>query len=45
MKYQTISLKQFYPAQGAIYKVAIATVLHIMFTRESSPGISLVFIW
>jgi len=26
MKYQTISLKQFYPAKGAIYYVAIATV-------------------
>jgi len=27
MKYQTISLKQFYPAKGAIYYVAIATVI------------------
>ena len=27
MKYQNISLKQFYPAKGAIYYVAIATVL------------------
>ena len=53
MKYQTISLTQFYPAKGAIYNVAIATVIFshvkftcedIMFSRESSPGISLVFI-
>ena len=57
MKYKTISLKQFYPAKGAIYYVAIATVIFshvkiiviftcedIMFSRESSPGISLVFI-
>ena len=50
MKYQTISLKQFFPAKGAIYYVAIATVIFshvftcedIMFSRESSP--SLVFI-
>ena len=27
MKYQTISLKQFYPAKGAIYYVAIATLI------------------
>ena len=27
MKYQTISLKQFFPAKGAIYYVAIATVI------------------
>ena len=27
MKYQTISLKQLYPAKGAIYYVAIATVI------------------
>ena len=27
MKYQTISLKQFFPAKGAIYCVAIATVI------------------
>ena len=27
MKYQTISLKQFYPAKGTIYYVAIATVI------------------
>ena len=27
MNYQTISLKQFYPAKGAIYYVAIATVI------------------
>ena len=53
MKYQTISMKQFFPAKGAIYYVAIATVIfshmkttgyfHVL-TRESSPGISLVFI-
>ena len=30
MKYQTISLKQFYPAKGAIYYVAIATVIYNM---------------
>ena len=33
--------------EGAMYHVAIATVLFsedIMFSRESSPGISLVFI-
>ena len=55
MKYQTISLKQFFPTKGAIYYLAIATVIfsheHVIFTseditfsRESSPGISLVFI-
>ena len=27
MKYQMISLKQFFPAKGAIYYVAIATVI------------------
>ena len=34
MKYQTISLKQFYPAKGAIYYVAIATVIfsHVKIT-------------
>ena len=34
MKYQTISLKQFFPAKGAIYYVAIATVifLHLKIT-------------
>ena len=26
MKYQTISMKQFFPAKGAIHYVAIATV-------------------
>ena len=41
MKYQTISMKRFFPAKGAIYYVAIED---IMFSRESSPGISLVFI-
>ena len=61
MKYQIISLKQFFPVKGAIYYVAIATVIFsrvkitcyfhviftcedIMFSLESSPGISLVFI-
>ena len=39
----------FFPGKGAIYYVAIATVIFshvkdIMFPRESSPGISLVFI-
>ena len=34
MKYPTISLKQFYPAKGAIYYVAIATV--IFFTRGNN---------
>ena len=33
MKYQTISLKQFYPMEGAIYYVAIATVI---FSRENN---------
>ena len=34
MKYQTISLKQFFPAKGAIYYVAIATVIfsHVKIT-------------
>ena len=34
MKYQTISLKQFYPAKGAIYYVAIGTVIfsHVKIT-------------
>ena len=32
MKYQTISLKQFYPAKGAIYYVAIATVIFSLFS-------------
>ena len=27
MNYQTISRKQFFPAKGAIYYVAIATVI------------------
>ena len=52
MKYQTISLKQFFAVKGTMYYVAIATVmLTFIFTREdirflhkSSPGISLVFI-
>ena len=41
-------MKQFFPAIGAIYFVAIATAIFtcedIMFSRESAPGISLVFI-
>ena len=34
MKYQTISLKQFHPAKGAIYYAAIATVIfwHVKIT-------------
>ena len=34
MKYQTISMKQFFPAKGAIYYVAIATVIfsHVKIT-------------
>ena len=48
MKYKTISVRHFFPAKGAIYYVAIATVIishvKIMFSRESSPCISLVFI-
>ena len=34
MKYQTISQKQFYPAKGAIYHVAIAKVIfsHVKIT-------------
>ena len=34
MKYQTISQKQFNPAKGAIYPVAIATVIfsHVKMT-------------
>ena len=43
MKFQTISLKYFFAAKGAIYYVAIATCEDIMFSREISPGISLVF--
>ena len=41
MKYQTISL---FAAKGAIYYVTIVTVIDILFSRESAPGISLVFI-
>ena len=47
-------MKKFFPAKGAIYYVAIAMVIFsdvkitwcedIMFLRESSPGISLLFI-
>ena len=37
MKYQII-------AKGAIYYVTILSGEDIMFSRESSPGISLVFI-
>ena len=48
MKYKTISVRHFFPAKGAIYYVAIAMVIFshvkIMFSRESSPCISLVFI-
>ena len=48
MKYKTISVRHFFPAKGSIYYVAIATVIfsHVktMFSRESSPCISLVFI-
>ena len=48
MKYKTISVRHFFPAKGAIYYVALATVIishvKIMFSRESSPCISLVFI-
>ena len=52
MKCHTISYKYRFAAKGAIYYVAIATVIFshvkimcedIMFSRESSPGISLVF--
>ena len=34
MKYQTISMEQFFPAKGAIYCVAIATVIfsHVKIT-------------
>ena len=34
MKYQTISLKQFFPRKGVIYYVAIATVIfsHVKIT-------------
>ena len=53
MKFQTISLKYFFAAKGAIYYVAIATVIFshvkitcedVTFSRENSPGISVVFI-
>ena len=48
MKYQTILLKQFVGLKGADYYGAIATVIFtcedIKFSRESSLGISLVFI-
>ena len=33
MKYQTISLKQFFPAKGVIYYVTIGTVI---FSRENN---------
>ena len=35
MKYQTISLKQFYPVKSVIYYVAITTVIfsHVKITR------------
>ena len=54
MKYQTISQKQFYPARGAIYYVAIATVIfsHVKIMLFSPVKIScfrakahLVFHW
>ena len=50
MKFQTISPKYFFffATKGAIYYVAIATAIFsrvkTMFSRESSPGISLVFV-
>ena len=49
MNYQTISVSQFFGVKGAIYYVAISTVIfsHVKitsFSRESSPGFSLVFI-
>ena len=53
MQFQTISFKGFFAVISMIYFVAIATVIFsdvifmcedIMFSRESSPGISLVFI-
>ena len=35
MKYKTISVRHFFPANGAIYYVAIATVIfsHVKITR------------
>ena len=46
MKYKIISVRHFFPAKGAIYYVAIDNMLFshvkIMFSRESSPCISLV---
>ena len=51
MKYQTISLKQFFPAKGAIYYVAIATVIFshvkIAFVKISClrAKAHLVFLW
>ena len=47
MKYQTISLSLFFAVKGTIYYVTIKTVIVLMcednmFSRESSPGISLV---
>ena len=41
MKYQTISLKQFFPAQGVIYYVAIAMVKISCFHTKAH----LVFHW
>ena len=32
MKYQTISMKRFFPAKGTIYYVAIATVIFSLFS-------------
>ena len=49
MKYQTISMKRFFPAKGTIYYVAIATVIFSLFSgvkisyfRAKAP---LVFHW
>ena len=41
MKYQTISLKQFFPKQGVIYYVAIAMVKILCFQTKAH----LVFHW
>ena len=49
MKFQTISLKNFFAAKGAIYYVAIAMVIFsqvkitcYMFLHESAPGIYII---
>ena len=53
MNAKPFHLNSFFAAKGAIYYVAIATVIFshvifkcedILFSRESSPGILLVFI-